>query len=115
MIALVVLGWRRLPLSYSLYAAALLATFLLFPLAFRDTLEANQRFALEVFPAFMTLGLLARRPATQQAIVILFTGLLALLSLVFITGRWLVWNWQGLLAIETAPISKAIVALRNGA
>jgi hypothetical protein len=89
-IALVVLGWRRLPLSYSLYAVALLATFLLFPLAFSDTLEANQRFALEVFPAFMTLGLLARRPATQQAIVILFTGLLALLSLVFITGRWLV-------------------------
>jgi hypothetical protein len=89
-IALVVLGWRRLPLSYSLYAVALLATFLLFPLAFNDTLEANQRFALEVFPAFMTLGLLTRRPMTQQAVVILFTGLLALLSLVFITGRWLV-------------------------
>ena len=89
-IALVALGWRRLPLSYSLYAVALLATFLLFPLAFNDTLEANQRFALEVFPAFMTLGLLARRPATQQVVVILFTGLLALLSLVFITGRWLV-------------------------
>lgn len=89
-IALVALGWRRLPLSYSLYAVALLATFLLFPLAFNDTLEANQRFALEVFPAFMTLGLLARCPATQQTIVILFSGLLALLSLVFITGRWLV-------------------------
>jgi hypothetical protein len=89
-IALVVLGWRRLPLSYSLYAVVLLATFLLFPLAFSDTLEANQRFALEVFPAFMTLGLLVRRLTTHQAVVILFTGLLALLSLVFMTGRWLV-------------------------
>jgi Gpi18-like mannosyltransferase len=90
MIALVALGWRRLPFSYSLYAAALLVNFLLFPLAFNDLLASNQRFALEVFPAFLTLGLLVRRPATHQAIVILFTGLLALLSLVFITGRWLV-------------------------
>jgi hypothetical protein len=90
MIALVVLGWRRLPLSYSLYAAALLVNFLLFPLDFGDPLASNQRFALEVFPAFLTLGLLVRRPATHQAMVILFTSLLALFTLVFITGRWLV-------------------------
>jgi hypothetical protein len=90
MIALVVLGWRRLPLSYSLYAAALLVNFLLFPLNFDDPLASNQRFALEVFPAFVTLGLLVRRPATHQTLVILFTGLLALFTLVFITGRWLV-------------------------
>ncbi len=89
-IALVVLGWRRLPLSYSLYAAALLLNFLLFPLNFNDPLASNQRFALEVFPAFLTLGLLVRRPTTHQAMVILFTSLLALFTLVFITGRWLV-------------------------
>jgi Gpi18-like mannosyltransferase len=89
-IALVVLGWRRLPLSYSLYAAALLVNFLLFPLNFNDPLTSNQRFALEVFPAFLTMGLLVRRPATHQAMVILFTSLLTLFTLVFITGRWLV-------------------------
>jgi Mannosyltransferase (PIG-V) len=87
---LVALGWRRLPLSYSLYALALLMNFLLFPLAFNDALASNQRFALEVFPAFITLGLLVRRPATHQAILILFTGMLVLFSLVFLTGRWLV-------------------------
>ena len=90
MIALVALGWRRLPLSYSIYAIALLANFLFFPLAFSDPLASNQRFALEVFPAFLTLGLLVRRQATHQAIMLLFSGLLSLLSLVFITGRWLV-------------------------
>lgn len=90
MIVLVALGWRRLPLSYNGYAAALLMNFLLFPQAFDDPLASNQRFALEVFPAFLTLGLLVRRSATHQAIGIIFSGLLALFSLVFITGRWLV-------------------------
>lgn len=90
MIALVLLGWRRLPLAYSLFAATLLANFLLFPMAVEDPLTSNQRFALEVFPAFLTLGLLVRRPATHQALTIIFTSLLTLLTLVFITGRWLV-------------------------
>ncbi len=87
-------GWQRLPRSYSLYALLLLATMLLFPgggaTRYLDPLASNQRFALEVFPVFLTLGLLVRRPLTHQAIVIVFTGLLAVLSLVFITGRWLV-------------------------
>jgi hypothetical protein len=90
MVTLVVLGWRRLPLVYNVYATVLLVNFLLFPLDFNDPLASNQRFALEVFPAFLTLGLLVRRPAMHQAIIILFSGLLVLLSLVFITGRWLV-------------------------
>lgn len=93
-LTLVVLGWWHLPLSYSLYALALLLPVLLVPITptsgFLDPLESSQRFVLEVFPAFMTLGLLVRRPATHQAIVILFTGMLAVLSFVFITGRWLV-------------------------
>ncbi len=90
MIALVALSWRRLPLSYSLFATLLLVNFLLFPLAFNDPLTSNQRFALEVFPAFLTLGMVVRRPATHQALIILFSGLLVLFSLVFITGRWFV-------------------------
>ncbi|HLW03134.1 MAG TPA: mannosyltransferase family protein [Ktedonobacterales bacterium] len=90
MIVLVVLGWRHLPLSFNMFATVLLVNFLLFPLAFNDPLTSNQRFALEVFPAFLTLGLLVRRQTTHQALMILFSGLLALFSLVFITGRWLV-------------------------
>ncbi len=90
MIILVALGWRRLPQVYNVYATVLLVNFLLFPLDFGDPLASNQRFALEVFPAFLTLGLLVRRPSTHQAIIIFFSGLLALFSLVFITGRWLV-------------------------
>jgi hypothetical protein len=92
--SMLVLGWRRLPRSYSLYALALLAVMLLFPgggaSGTLDPLASNQRFALEVFPAFLTLGLLVQRPATQQALLLVFAGLLAVLTLVFISGRWLV-------------------------
>jgi hypothetical protein len=87
-------GWRLLPRSYSLYALVLLGTMLLFPgggaTGYLDPLASNQRFALEVFPAFLTLGLLVRRPSTHQALLVTFAGLLAVLSLVFMTGRWLV-------------------------
>jgi hypothetical protein len=73
---------------------ALLVTMLLFPggghTGYLDPLASNQRFALEVFPAFLTLGLLARRPTTHQALLVVFSGLLAVLSLVFMTGRWFV-------------------------
>jgi len=93
-LVLLVLGWRRLPRSYSLYTLLLLATMVLLPgggaTGYLDPLASNQRFALEVFPAFMTLGLLVKRPATHQALVIVFTGLLAALSMVFLSGRWLV-------------------------
>ncbi len=87
-------GWRRLPRSYSFYAAALLVTMLLFPgggrTGYLDPLASNQRFALEVFPAFLTLGLLVQRPTTHQMLLVVFSGLLAVLSLVFMTGRWFV-------------------------
>ncbi len=93
-LVLLVLGWRRLPRSYSLYALLLLATMLLLPgggaTGYLDPLASNQRFALEVFPAFMTLGLLVKRPATHQALVMVSTGLLVVLSILFISGRWLV-------------------------
>ena len=93
-LAMLVLGWRRLPHSYSLFALLLLATMLLLPgggaTGYLDPLASNQRFALEVFPAFMTLGMLVKRPAAHQAIIIIFSGLLAILSIVFISGRWLV-------------------------
>jgi Gpi18-like mannosyltransferase len=93
-ILLLWLGWRRLPLSYSLFTLALLATMLLFPgggsTGYLDPLASNQRFALEVFPAFLTLGLLVRRPTTHQVLLVVFSALLAVLTLVFISGRWLV-------------------------
>ena len=94
-LGLLVAGWRRLPLAQSLYLAALLLLILIEPggvhLHANDPLSSNQRFVLEMFPGFITLGLLtARRPRRHQAILIVFSCLLATLTLVFILGHWLV-------------------------
>jgi Mannosyltransferase (PIG-V) len=94
-LGLLVAGWRRLPTAQSLYMAGLLLLILIEPggvhLHANDPLSSNQRFVLEMFPGFITLGLLtARRPRRHQAILIGFSCLLATLTLVFILGHWLV-------------------------
>lgn len=93
--ALLVAGWRRLPAGQSLYAAALLLVMLIEPggvhLHTHDPMTSNSRFVLEMFPGFITLALLtAGRPRWHQAVVVIFAGLLATLTIVFVLGRWLV-------------------------
>ncbi len=93
--ALLVVGWRRLPAEQSLYAAALLLLMLVEPggvnLHTLDPMMSNSRFVLEMFPGFIVLALLtARSPRWHQAVVVVFSALLATLTLVFILGRWLV-------------------------
>lgn len=94
-LALLVVGWRRLPRAQSLYVAALLLLTLTSPggvhLHTNDPLTSNQRFVLEMFPGFITLALVTERhPLWRQSIVIVSTMLLATLTLIFILGRWLV-------------------------
>lgn len=93
--ALLAVGWRRLPRAQWLYMAALLLLILIEPggvhLHQNDPLSSNSRFVLEMFPGFILLGVLTEeRPGWHQALVILFASLLAVLTLVFVLGRWLV-------------------------
>jgi hypothetical protein len=95
MVALLVAGWRWLPRAQSLYLAALLLLVISEPGGVRthlhDPLTSNLRFAVEMFPAFITLALLtARRPLWHQALVIGASALQATLAVVFVLGRWLV-------------------------
>ncbi len=91
-LALALYGWRHLPNSYSLWIAILLLYILLDPALDKpDILLSNQRFVLEMFPAFITLAMLgARHPHLHHAILILFPALLATLSVLFLMNRWLV-------------------------
>ncbi len=86
------LGWRKLPVSYSLWVATLFLYILLDPAMDKpDILLSNQRFVLEMFPAFITLAFLGvQHPRLHQALIIIFPTLLATLSLLFIMNRWLV-------------------------
>ena len=91
-IALTILGWRKIRISYSIWMVLLLLYILLTPsVGQRDPLISNQRFVLEMFPAFITLALISlQKPRLHQALLLLFPILLATLSLLFVMGRWMV-------------------------
>lgn len=91
-ILLIVVGWRRLPESYSIWMSVLMIYFLLYPATEKpDILLSNQRFMLELFPAFITLALLGKQyPRLHTTVLLLFPTLLAVLSIAFIMNRWVV-------------------------
>lgn len=91
-IVLAILGRHKLRLSYSVWVGVLLFYILLSPGTEKtDVLLSNQRFVLEMFPAFITLGILGvKHPRLHQAILIVFPTLLATLSILFMMNKWMV-------------------------
>jgi hypothetical protein len=91
-VVLAVLGWRKLRTSYNLWFGMLLIYSLLSPALVRlDALQSNQRFVLEMFPAFIILaGLGIKHPRLHQVLLLAFPTLLATLSVLFILNRWMV-------------------------
>jgi hypothetical protein len=89
---LLVVGRRRLRGSYTLWTGFLLLYIILTPsIDQHDSLISNQRFVLEMFPAFITLAMLGIQwPRLHQALMLLFPPLLATLSLLFVMNRWMV-------------------------
>ncbi len=91
-LTLAVVGRRQLRGSYTLWTGFLLLYIILTPsIDQHDSLISNQRFILEMFPAFITLAMLGiQRPRLHQAFMLLFPPLLATLSLLFVMNRWMV-------------------------
>jgi len=91
-LALAILGRARLRTSYTLWMGLLLFYILISPSTGQhDPLISNQRFALELFPGFITLAMLGiRHPRLHQALLLVFQALLATLSILFIMNRWMV-------------------------
>src|SRR5713101_3122243 len=88
-IVLAILGWRRLRMSYNIWIALLLFYMLISPEIAHDTLVSNQRFVLEMFPAFITLAALSvKYPRLHQGLLIAFPFLQATLAVLFVLNRW---------------------------
>jgi hypothetical protein len=88
---LIVLGWRALPRSFSLYAAASLLLILINPAAldgYAEPLMSTSRLCLTIFPCFITLALLGRRESLDRLVTTLGPALLALFTLMFLQGAW---------------------------
>lgn len=91
-IALIIAGWRKLPKSYSIWMAVFMVYILLNPATSKpDILLSNQRFVLEMFPAFITLAIICQRSEKWHlTLLFLFPTLQAILSIAFIMNRWIV-------------------------
>ncbi|GCE24587.1 hypothetical protein KDA_00710 [Dictyobacter alpinus] len=90
-IALIIKGWRTLPKNFSLWMIAFLLYILVNPAQKPDILLSNQRFVLELFPAFITLALLSKKSLRfHYALILFFPTLQAVLSIAFLMNRWVV-------------------------
>jgi hypothetical protein len=91
-IVLAILGWRKLRMSYNIWIVLLLFYMLISPaVAQHDVLVSNQRFVLEMFPAFITLAMLGvKYPRLHLGILIAFPFLQATLAVLFVLNRWMV-------------------------
>ncbi|GAC1358651.1 MAG: hypothetical protein PVS3B1_06710 [Ktedonobacteraceae bacterium] len=89
---LAIMGRKKIRASYTLWLGLLFASILLSSTVTQhDSLISNQRFMLEMFPAFITLALLGiEYPRLHQTLVWIFPALLATLSLLFVMGKWMV-------------------------
>ena len=91
-IVLAILGWRKLRMSYNIWIVLLLFFMLISPaIAQHDVLVSNQRFVLEMFPAFITLAALGiKYPRLHQGLLIAFPFLQATLAVLFVLNCWMV-------------------------
>ncbi len=91
-IVLAILGWRRLRMSYNIWIGLLLFYMLISPATGQHyVLESNQRFVLEMFPAFITLAALGvKYPRLHLGLLIAFPFLQATLAVLFVLNRWMV-------------------------
>ena len=77
-------AWVRLPRMYGVY----MLTVSLFVLASGD-LNGLPRYSTPVFPIFMALGLMGRRPWVDRAVLILMILAQGIVALMFSNGYWI--------------------------
>lgn len=82
------LGWRRIPLHYSLFSLALAALSLSFPLESDNPLLSQPRYLLMLFPVIVILALWSKHPRFYQGYLAVSFGCLLAFSVLFICGLW---------------------------
>jgi len=86
-VALTVVAWRRLGLAYGAFCAVSLVAPLAAP-THAQPLLSMPRFGLVLFPLFLALATLGRRPAVDRAIVATSSVLLGVVCV-----QWTLWQW----------------------
>lgn len=84
-----VLGWKRLPLHYSLFALAVAAFSLSFPIRSVTPLLSEPRYMMAIFPIIVIFALWGKRPRFDQCFIALAPPLLALTTIFFVSHYWI--------------------------
>jgi hypothetical protein len=88
-VVLLVVGWRKLPVVYSLYAAASIVV-LTMRLVDTQPLNSMVRYVLTLFPIFILLGIWGKNAWAQRAIVYSSFPLA-----LFLSAQFVMWGWVG--------------------
>jgi Gpi18-like mannosyltransferase len=89
--ALIALGWRQLPRSFSLYAIVSLLLILATPASLDNyylPLMSTSRLCLAIFPCFVTLAIRGSWEPLDRLVTTLGPALLAIFTVVFLQGAW---------------------------
>lgn len=87
-IVVLVWGWKRLPLQYSLYAVAVILFSLSFPLATIHPLTSQERYMIVLFPLFVIFAFWSKNPRFNQFFVSVGPPLLAVNTILFVSHYW---------------------------
>ena len=88
-VVILIVGWRRLPVVFDLYAAASLVI-LTMRLVETQPLNSMSRYVLTLFPVFIVLGQWGENPWARRAIVYSWFALAFYLS-----AQFVMWGWVG--------------------
>lgn len=88
-LALIVAGWKYLPVEYSLYNAA---TFAVLTVRLVDSQPLNSmiRYVITLFPAFYVLGVWGHHPLTRRLVLVT-----SLIFQLFLSAQFWMWGWVG--------------------
>ena len=88
-IGILIVGWRRLPLQYSLFAAIVMLLSLLYPVASETPLTSAPRYMMGAFPIVISLASWAKqRPFFDRVYVATALPLFTLNVILFISHYW---------------------------
>jgi hypothetical protein len=87
-LAALILGWKRQPLHYSLFAVALLIFDTSYPQGFLEPLTAAPRYMLVIFPIIVALAIWGKRPHIDRIILACFIPMFVLNVAFFVSHYW---------------------------
>ncbi len=87
-IGIVLAGWRRVPLSYTLFALATVLFFLINPVHAEESLGSTPRYMLVVFPVYIICALWSKNTRVQSALLIFAAIFFTINLILFISHSW---------------------------